>query len=200
MRDKITQISEHEDSYARFNNVRIRIIGNRTYIPPDILADLERAELVTKDSKHNRTLNVCFPYTSRDDIAISMKNIAEKVQVQEIPSKDEITLQTLKENNYFGADVPELDILIRTSGHTRLSDFMLWQANFNCMIEFVDTLWPDFKFFSITSVILKWSYYKTLQIQQFEAQGIKDDEDRSRKMKKLMELPPPPPIASVSQR
>ncbi|KAK6455461.1 cis-prenyltransferase [Scheffersomyces xylosifermentans] len=200
LRDRLKQMSEHEESYARLNKVRVRIIGNKSYIPEDILRDLDKVEEITKQASTRRTLNVCFPYTSRDDITNSLKNIANKVATGEIASKEDITLEILRENNYFGPDVPLLDILIRTSGHTRLSDFMLWQANYNCTIEFVNTLWPDFKFFSITSLLLKWSYYKTLQLEERYIQGIKDDTDYTKRMELLKDLPPPPPFASVSER
>ena len=61
LRDKLKVMSEHEDLYARYNKVRIRIIGNRSFIPEDILKDLENVEETTKDFGSKKTLNVCFP-------------------------------------------------------------------------------------------------------------------------------------------
>ena len=78
LRDKLKVMSEHEDLYARYNKVRIRIIGNRSFIPEDILKDLENVEETTKDFGSKKTLNVCFPYTARDEITYAIKTIASK--------------------------------------------------------------------------------------------------------------------------
>ncbi|KAK6463696.1 cis-prenyltransferase [Scheffersomyces coipomensis] len=200
LRDKLKMISEHEDSYARFNKIRVRIIGNRTYIPLDILHDLEIIEETTKHATSKRTLNVCFPYTTRDEISHSVRTIVSKVESGEIESKNLIDSKLIEDNFYFGSDVPPLDILIRTSGHSRLSDFMLWQSNFNSTIEFVNTLWPEFKFFSMTSILLKWSYYRTLQLEELSIMGVKTDQELKQKVNVLKELPKPPPFVSVTQR
>lgn len=200
LRDKLKFISEKEESYARFNKIRIRIIGNKTMIPSDILEDLEAIEERTKNLASAKVLNVCFPYTSRDDIVHSIQNIAQKVESREIDSKENITLQTLTNNMYMGSITPPLDILIRTSGHTRLSDFMLWQCNYNCTIEFVDTLWPDFKSWDIMVIIMKWSYYRTLQLEKQRMMSIKSSDDRKGMTDILKDLPPHPPFASITQR
>lgn len=200
LRDRLRLITENEDSYARLNKIRVRIIGNKAMIPPDILKDLEVIEANTANIISAKVLNVCFPYTSRDDIVHSIKSIAEKVNTGEIQSKDDITLKTLTNNMYMGPGVPPLDILIRTSGHTRLSDFMLWQCNYNCTIEFVDTLWPEFKSWDVMSILMKWSYYRTLQLEQEAIIGIKDGDDQTVITDVFRDLPPPPPFASVTQR
>lgn len=199
LRDRLKFISDKEESYARFNNIRIKIIGNRSMIPEDILTDLEGIEERTKNVQSAKVLNVCFPYTSRDDIVHSIQNIAQKVDSKEIDSKENITLQTLNSNMYMGPDTPPLDILVRTSGHTRLSDFMLWQCNYNCTIEFVDTLWPDFKSWDVMQIIIKWSYYKTLQLEQ--QRSVNNINDGQKAFKDILkELPPHPPFASITQR
>lgn len=78
LRDKLKMISDYEDSYARYNKVRIRIIGNRGFIPPDILKDLEYIEEVTKSKSSKKILNVCFPYTARDEITHAVRSVAKK--------------------------------------------------------------------------------------------------------------------------
>ncbi|KAK6197316.1 cis-prenyltransferase [Scheffersomyces amazonensis] len=200
LRDKLKMISEHEDSYARFNKIRVRIIGNKSYIPTDILQDLESIEETTKNATSKKTLNVCFPYTTRDEIVYSIKSIINKVNNGEIESKDKIDSKIIADNFYFGPDTPPLDILIRTSGHTRLSDFLLWQSNYNSTIEFVDTLWPEFKFFAMTSILLKWSYYRTLQLEALSIMGAKNEDDLDIKINLLKQLPKHPPYASVNSR
>lgn len=198
LRDKLKMISENEDPYTRYNKVRIRIIGNRSYIPLDILKDLENIEEITKHKASKKTLNVCFPYTARDEITHAVKSIAEKRVNGEIISRDEITIKMIEDNFYFGSDVPPLDILIRTSGHTRLSDFLLWQCNTECTIEFPDVLWPDFGFVSIISILFKWSYYRTIQIEEEAIRGREPHIQDVIPPVLLRELPHPPPATSVT--
>lgn len=145
LKERLNFLAENETSYARFNKIVVKIIGNRSMIPEDILKDLEAIEAKTANNSSKRTLNVCFPYTSRDDIAHSIRQITEKRVNGEL-LLEKMDLQLLIDNMYYGPDTPPLDIMIRTSGQTRLSDFMIWQCNYDCTIEFVDTLWPEFKF------------------------------------------------------
>lgn len=200
LRDRLALLSSQEDSYAVVNKVQIRIVGNRSMIPEDILKDLEEIEDRTKSETNKHTLNVCFPYTSRDDIAHSIQTVVEKYKSHEIPNKEEVTLQKLNENMYFQEDTPPLDILIRTSGHNRLSDFLLWQSNYACTIEFVDTLWPDFKFYNMVAVLLKWSYYAIMTQEEEKITGIHSRKSQKIVRNILKELPSPPPFASVSLR
>ena len=200
LRDKLKMISENEESYARFNKVRIRIIGNRSFIPNDILKDLEYIEQVTTERSTKKCLNVCFPYTARDEITYSIKSIVEKRSNGVIQSRDDINASMIEDNFYFGPDIPPLDILVRTSGHTRLSDFMLWQCNSGCTIEFPDVLWPDFGFFCIMSILFKWSYYRTIQLEEEAIQGNAPEVKEPIPPVLLNELPAPPPLVSVAQR
>lgn len=189
LRDKLKHLIENEASYIRNNQVRVRIIGNKSLIPPDILKDLEHAEKITDIPLSTKTLFVCFPYTSRDDIAHAVQ-----LASQALP-KDKINEQLLNDNMYMGPNCPQLDLLVRTSGHTRLSDFMLWQCSKNCHIEFTNTLWPDFKFLSLMLVLIKWSYYQ----QKRSEYKIKPQVDwAQQKAIDLASLPPPPPFASVA--
>lgn len=181
LREKLLALSTHEGSYARINKIRVRIIGKKSLIPEDILRDLENIEKNTRNNISDRVLNVCFPYTSREEITHAMQEVAEKVcnkEITNVKGEDSpITIKLLHDQMYMsGETTPPLDLLIRTSGHTRLSDFMLWQCNSNCTIEFVNTLWPDFKFLGISSLLLKWMYYKTLQLE--EKQAVSSSTDR----------------------
>lgn len=199
LRDRLKHISEYDNSYARYNKIRVRIVGNRSYIPEDILRDLELIEKRTDVENLYRTLNVCFPYTSRDEITIAIKKIA--LEVAESADPKEITAQTIESNMYLSSNyTAPLDLLIRTSGHKRLSDFMLWQCNSNCTIEFVSTLWPDFGFWSITRILIKWSYFRTMQIMDEQNLKVKVVSTKANRTSILKSLPPAPPLASVSNR
>lgn len=193
-------MSQKDSPLTKNKQIKIRIIGNRDMIPADILADLEEIEKTTNKPSADKVLNVCFPYTSRDDITHSIKKTAQKLAQKEIGPKVNINLNTLNGNMYMEEDTPPLDILIRTSGYNRLSDFMLWQCSSNCMIEFVSTLWPDFKFLSTVAVIMKWSYYETLRKEENKLSSKAEKERHKLPSIDLKSLKTPPPLASVTQR
>lgn len=200
LRDKLQMMSKKDSPLTKNKQIKIRIVGNRDMIPADILADLEEIEKTTNKPTAEKVLNVCFPYTSRDDITHSIKRTAQKLANKEIDAKENINLRTLNSNMYMGEDTPPLDILIRTSGYNRLSDFMLWQCNSNCMIEFVSTLWPDFKFLSTVAVIMKWSYYETLRKEETKLSRKAENEKPKLTSIDLKSLKTPPPLASVTRR
>lgn len=197
LRDKLKMLAKYEGDYTKFEEVRVKIIGNKSLIPSDILSDLEQIEERTINVK-DKILNVCFPYTSRDDIVHSVQAISQKLDTKEIETKDQINLKLLNNNMYMGPESFPLDLLIRTSGHTRLSDFMLWQSNYNCTIEFTNTLWPDFKFIAIINILLKWSYYKTMQVNEQKQNNKKLTSKRFKKNIYLEDLPSPPPFDSIT--
>jgi undecaprenyl diphosphate synthase len=113
------------------NGVRLKIIGNYQALAPDIIASLEDAEERTKDGR--LTLAVALNYGSQQEIAQAAAKAAEE---------GAITPESIAKHLYT-ADLPPLDLLIRTSGEVRLSNFLLWQAAYTEMY-FTDVLWPDF--------------------------------------------------------
>jgi undecaprenyl diphosphate synthase len=122
------------------NGVRIRLIGDHTAFGPQLVERLERA--VERTAQNDRlTLVVALNYGARDEIAAAAKRLAERTAAGEIDpaSIDENSLES--ELSTHG--LPDLDLVIRTSGEKRLSNFLLWQAAYAELI-FVDALWPDF--------------------------------------------------------
>jgi undecaprenyl diphosphate synthase len=122
------------------NGVKIRVIGARTGLESDILRMLDDAAELTKD---NTALNltIAFNYGSRDEIARAAQRIAEDVQTGVMAASD-ITPERF--GTYLDtADLPDPDLLIRTSGELRLSNFLLWQLAYAEFV-FVDVYWPDF--------------------------------------------------------
>jgi len=122
------------------NNVKIRVIGSRVGLEDDILRMLDDAVALTKD---NTALNltIAFNYGARDEIARATKRIAEDVKAGRI-APEEITQDRFAA--YLDtADLPDPDLLIRTSGELRLSNFLLWQLAYAEFV-FVDIYWPDF--------------------------------------------------------
>ena len=113
------------------NDVRLKIIGDWRGLAPDIVEMLEDA--IARTAKGTRTLAVALNYGGQQEIAQAARLAAEQ---------GEITSETIAANLYT-ADLPPLDLLIRTSGEVRLSNFLLWQVAYAEMM-FVDVLWPDF--------------------------------------------------------
>jgi undecaprenyl diphosphate synthase len=122
------------------NGVKIRVIGARTGLESDILRTLDEAAELTKD---NTALNltIAFNYGARDEIARAAQRIAEDVKAGAMDASD-VTPE--KFSTYLDtAGLPDPDLLIRTSGELRLSNFLLWQLAYAEFV-FVDVYWPDF--------------------------------------------------------
>ncbi|HAU22769.1 MAG TPA: di-trans,poly-cis-decaprenylcistransferase [Erythrobacter sp.] len=113
------------------NDVRLKIVGDWQGLAPDIVEMLENALEQTSDGSH--TLAVALNYGSQQEIA---RAAAKAAAIGEVTEK---TIAAHLDTN----DLPPLDLLIRTSGEIRLSNFLLWQSAYAEML-FVDTLWPDF--------------------------------------------------------
>jgi len=122
------------------SNVRVRIIGERQDLDRDICLLLQEAEDLTRGND-GLTLVVAFNYGARQEIASAARRLAIEVAEGRL-SADEVTPERL--GNYFYApDIPDPDVIIRTSGEQRLSNFLLWQAAYSELV-FVPINWPDF--------------------------------------------------------
>jgi undecaprenyl diphosphate synthase len=119
------------DAFAA-DNVRLKIIGNYKALPADVV-DLIEGALARTAGNTGATLAVALNYGAQDEIARAATRAAAKGAIT--PETIAAELDT--------ADLPPLDLLIRTSGEVRLSNFLLWQAAYAEMI-FTDVLWPDF--------------------------------------------------------
>ena len=122
------------------NGVRLRVIGDRAKLAPDIVTLIDNAEAMTRDNQ-GLTLIVALSYGSRAELAAAARAIAQSVREGRL-SVDAID-EALVERFLTTAGIPDPDLLIRTSGEKRLSNFLLWQSAYTELV-FVDTLWPDF--------------------------------------------------------
>ena len=122
------------------NNVRVRIIGERDGLEPDILRLLEEAEDLTR-ANDGLLLVVAFNYGGRQEIARAAQRIAALVIAGALRPGD-ITADVIG-SHLDAPDLPDPDLLIRTSGEQRLSNFLLWQSAYSELV-FVPTYWPDF--------------------------------------------------------
>ena len=263
---KLTQLAQHGDLLDRYG-ASIRVLGQRNLVKQDVLEAIDRAvEMTSRNGK--AVLNVCFPYTSREEITTAIRStveeysrpvdqsakeqarrspfreerIAHTIRAQHLaivqdpaclqalssdrstsssttslssisnmdstydpsissstttappesasppsfdtkpstvpaptkppvyPSPELITPQVLTEHMFTAAD-PPLDLLIRTSGVERLSDFMLWQCHQDTQIVFLKVLWPDFDLWSFLPVLWEWQW-RTQKQQEQEADAV----------------------------
>ncbi|KAH9816341.1 dehydrodolichyl diphosphate synthase complex subunit [Teratosphaeria destructans] len=253
---KLVQMSQHGELFERYG-ASVRILGDKSLVRPDVLEQVDRAVEMTKHNDQ-AVLNVCFPYTSREEITHSIRetvrefstpkvrlgdavkrgfseshiqrNIRRRqlsdVSEEDVPSKHDMQdltngdaatgtsdaesteiseqdldsssqlqaassqtshstspdLQPTKliaskqvnskqrlpdpemltaddlQRNVYTYDAPPLDLLIRTSGVYRLSDFMLWQCHEDTEIRFLNTLWPEFDLWQFLPVLVEWQW------------------------------------------
>jgi undecaprenyl diphosphate synthase len=132
---------ESELSRMLSNNIRLCCIGDLQRIPEGVRRVL--LESIDKTQRNNKLiLNLALSYGSRDEIARAARKIAEKCLQGTLSSKD-IDQQTISDNLYT-AGIRDPDLLIRTGGEKRLSNFLLWQASY-AEIVFTETMWPDYR-------------------------------------------------------
>lgn len=131
---------KNSENELRGKPVRIRVIGDRKGLPEELVSEIRRVE---KNTAHVEGLDliIAINYGGRQDILNACKTLLEDFQSGRI-SETDISLETLSER-LWTAGIPEPDLLIRTSGEIRLSNFLLWQCAYTEMY-FTDTLWPDF--------------------------------------------------------
>lgn len=120
--------------------VRIRVIGSRNGLPPDILDLVEDAEKKT-EANTSFNLNIAFNYGAQEEITEACRAVAKACADGEM-DPSEITAESIGDVMWF-RDAPPLDLLVRTSGEYRISNFMLWQIAYAELV-FMDCLWPDF--------------------------------------------------------
>ena len=135
------------------DGVRVRIIGERTGLEPDIIALLTEAEELTRNNT-KMTLIVAFNYGSRQEIANAAQRLAADVVAGKLDPKA-ITAEAL-EARLDTAGIPDPDLIIRTSGEQRLSNFLMWQAAYSEFV-FVPLHWPDFDKAALRGAIDEYS-------------------------------------------
>ncbi len=122
------------------SNVAIRVIGERDRIEPDLLALMDEAVELTRNND-GMTLVIAFNYGSRTEITNAVRRIAREVEAGLIAIED-VTCERVSAA-LDTAGIPDPDLLIRTSGEMRLSNFLLWQTAYTEFV-FLDCFWPDF--------------------------------------------------------
>tara|TARA_B100000745_G_scaffold195737_1_gene128948 strand:- start:53 stop:757 length:705 start_codon:yes stop_codon:yes gene_type:complete len=120
------------------DNISVRMIGDKKKLPKDIVKKINSYQKLTSKNK-GLNLIFAFSYGSRNEIVHALKKIINKFLKKKFLI-NEITISS----NLFTKNIPDPDLLIRTSGEKRLSNFLLWQLAYTELV-FLDVLWPDFK-------------------------------------------------------
>ena len=122
------------------NNIKLNAIGNLTNLPTKVQKELN--EVISKTSSNSRmTLTLALSYGSREELIQAVKKISDKVK-NNIISTEAIDESIINQHLYT-QDIPDVDLVIRTSGEHRISNFLLWQIAY-AEFYFTDVLWPDF--------------------------------------------------------
>ena len=123
------------------NDIKLNAIGNIESLPARALAELK--EVIAKTSQNSTmTLTLALSYGSREEIKNAIQSISTKVK-NNIISPENID-ETIINNHLYTRNLPDVDLLIRTSGEHRISNFLLWQIAY-AELYFIDVFWPDFK-------------------------------------------------------
>lgn len=146
----IEQATRTELRELHENNVRIRFVGRREGLPGSLCAAMDRATAATSENS-GLTLNLAINYGGRAELADGVRRIAKKVAAGEL-DPDTIDESTIAAHTY-APDLPDPDLLIRTAGEMRFSNFLLWGSAY---AEFwvTPTLWPDFTTELLTEAII----------------------------------------------
>lgn len=133
-----TLILEAEEIFTK--GLRMHIIGDIEKLPPLVREQMLHIVDITKENKQGNLI-LALSYGSQNEMLNAVKQISAKVKAGEL-TEDEITEEVF-ENHLYTKDFPPVDLLIRTSGEVRISNFLLWQIAY-AELQFLDILWPDF--------------------------------------------------------
>ncbi|CAK1551615.1 unnamed protein product [Leptosia nina] len=157
-RDKFKRLLDAMDQINDWG-VRIHIAGRLSLLPPDLRKMVSKAMLATRHNNKLR-LNIAYAYTGRDEISRAASHIIDGVNDNKLRTEDideDLISQTL--------DLGHPELLIRTSGEVRLSDFMLWQTS-NTVLYFSDALWPEFTVWNLLVAIIHFQRYAPPQLPE----------------------------------
>jgi len=137
------------------NGVRIRVIGDRSGLAPDIISLIETAENRTRGNTR-LNLNIAFNYGSRDEITRAVDALVRERLLSPHNDKKVSITQADIHRHLDTASIPDPDLIIRTSGEQRLSNFLLWQAAYAEFV-FCECLWPDFDSQELGACLLEYT-------------------------------------------
>ena len=134
------------------DGVRVRFIGDRINLNEQLVSTMDELELLTADNQ-KVNLTIALNYGGRDEVTRAVQRLAREVEQQRLTAK-EVSAKVLAGflDTHF---LPDPDLVIRTSGEARISNFLLWQSAY-AEYEFIETLWPDFDSQEFSQLVLKF--------------------------------------------
>ena len=148
-------LQSYLDDYSKradTENIKVKILGDISALSEGMQKSIKKCMERTKDNT-GVTFNIALNYGGRDEILKAVKQIARKVKENKIEPED-ITEEMISENLYT-KDEPDPDLVIRTSGELRLSNFLPWQSVYSELL-FIDKNWPDFKEEDLDNAIIEY--------------------------------------------
>uniref|UniRef100_F1KZA0 Alkyl transferase n=1 Tax=Ascaris suum TaxID=6253 RepID=F1KZA0_ASCSU len=180
--NKLQRLFREKDKLIE-KEISVRFFGDLSYLPTKVQKLVAQIELLTKDYKKS-VINVCIAYTAQDEMKRAFTYISRGIQKGLLEEND--INEYLISHCLDSRKSANPDLLIRTSGEKRLSDFLLWQCS-NCYIHFDDVLWPDFDFWHLCKAVFGYqcNYSLIQKIGQESTEYI--DEERKRKVNEFLE-------------
>lgn len=167
--EKFAEVLEELEKLAK-HGVCIRALGNLTLLPERVQQGVAEAVLATKDND-KYFINLAIAYTSREEIGTAMSELCRGVSEGQLQASD-ISEELLEKCLYTGG-TRDPDLLIRTSGEVRLSDFLLWQSGFSCLF-FTKVLWPEVTIWHLFGAIFYYQrHYHTLAEARRESLNVR---------------------------
>ena len=173
-------VSETGDLFK--HRVRVRVLGDLTLLPRSVREASARITFAT--AKNDGPIcNICLSYTSRQEIAATVRSVVDGVR-DGLLEVDDCDVSLLSRAMYT-ADLPTPELLVRTSGETRLSDFMLWQCA-SAHLAFTPVLWPSFSCWQLMKILLDFQrHYPTLRARHLHHEQLQDSIDLQRQLAAL---------------
>lgn len=168
-------VSETGDLFK--HRVRVRILGDLNLLPETVRKASARITFATEKNT-GPICNICFSYTSREEISSCVGSVVDGVRRGELLAED-CDVELLNHAMYT-ADLPTPELLVRTSGETRLSDFMLWQCA-TSHLAFTPVLWPSFSWWQLMKILLEYQrHFPQLAARREHHNSIQADFDLQR--------------------
>jgi tritrans,polycis-undecaprenyl-diphosphate synthase [geranylgeranyl-diphosphate specific] len=130
-----------DDERVHKHKIRVRVLGQRDLLPSKVRKAIEYAEMRTKDY-NNYQFNIAVAYGGREEILAAIKNVIRDVQAGKLKIED--IDEKLFASRLYTKDLPDPDLILRTSGEERISNFFLWQLAYS-ELYFTDVYWPGFR-------------------------------------------------------
>ncbi|XP_071801029.1 dehydrodolichyl diphosphate synthase complex subunit DHDDS-like [Asterias amurensis] len=175
-RQKFVKLLQEKEQIMK-HGVCVRVLGELHLLPRDVQEVVAEAMYMSRNNT-NAILNVCLAYTSRNEITNAMKEMAQGVEDGCLRPSD--ISEGLLEKCLYTSQSPDPDLLVRTSGEVRLSDFLLWQSNYS-VLSFVEVLWPEFTIWHLFSAILHYqqNYDAVMAVREAHRQEQEERQARS---------------------